>query len=384
MTNQNNSESSKVAIIDVTSIYKEYLRYSSYRFDSLSFSLDKYFIYNDIVTKNIVTTEKIKNNSSELLNGIFLYTDSDREIVNYIRDSLDEFDKLTGDWSKIYILEKPEPNLDSLKKYWQSILYSDLYEKFYVSRWLFETKPFNRNESYDIARQLDILPEQLPCLVLLPPLTEISGLEKLIIPIQEVSANYFRKMFSTLEQIVKQTEEKNKYEAIKIRFSDLIEYLDKNSEKIVRQKTTEYQINGTNIFVNSQLRRCNMTEKSNDIKIGRESYINSIVGGEGKIEKSNIHQNNYLTTEQKQTLAEAAKEIQNLLQQLSKTDYSSNPTNDLEIATQAIQEIEKNPSMKSRIITTFREAGKEAFKELIDHPAVNILMAAIEGWSNAN
>ncbi|NER04659.1 MAG: hypothetical protein F6K17_19635, partial [Okeania sp. SIO3C4] len=300
MTNQNNSESSKVAIIDVTSIYKEYLRYSSYRFDSLSFSLDKYFIYNDIVTKNIVTTEKIKNNSSELLNGIFLYTDSDREIVNYIRDSLDEFDKLTGDWSKIYILEKPEPNLDSLKKYWQSILYSDLYEKFYVSRWLFETKPFNRNESYDIARQLDILPEQLPCLVLLPPLTEISGLEKLIIPIQEVSANYFRKMFSTLEQIVKQTEEKNKYEAIKIRFSDLIEYLDKNSEKIVRQKTTEYQINGTNIFVNSQLRRCNMTEKSNDIKIGRESYINSIVGGEGKIEKSNIHQNNYLTTEQKQ------------------------------------------------------------------------------------
>ncbi|NER03238.1 MAG: hypothetical protein F6K17_11695, partial [Okeania sp. SIO3C4] len=125
-------------------------------------------------------------------------------------------------------------------------------------------------------------------------------------------------------------------------------------------------------------------EKSNDIKIGRESYINSIVGGEGKIEKSNIHQNNYLTTEQKQTLAEAAKEIQNLLQQLSKTDYSSNPTNDLEIATQAIQEIEKNPSMKSRIITTFREAGKEAFKELIDHPAVNILMAAIEGWSNAN
>ncbi|MGD1703736.1 hypothetical protein [Dapis sp. BLCC M229] len=40
--------------------------------------------------------------------------------------------------------------------------------------------------------------------------------------------------------------------------------------------------------------------------------------------------------------------------------------------------------MKSRIITTFRQAGKEAFKELIDHPAVNILMAAIESWSNAN
>jgi len=40
--------------------------------------------------------------------------------------------------------------------------------------------------------------------------------------------------------------------------------------------------------------------------------------------------------------------------------------------------------MKSRIITTFSEAGKETFKKFIDHPAVNILMAAIKGWSNAN
>ena len=349
-------------------------------FSPAIYGFNKDDIFRDILT----TDQNIKNYSSEILKGIFLYTDVDREIVNYTRDNFQEFDKLTGDWIEIYILEKPHPNLDSLRKYWKSIFHLELYEKIPLTRWFLTTKPFNRNESYDIARELDILPKQLPCLVLLPPLTEISGREKLIISIQEVSASYFRKIFSTLEQIVKQTEEKDKYKAIKIGFSDLIEYLDKNSEKIVQQKNTEYQINGTNIFVNSKLRRFNMTEKSNDIKIGGGSYINSIVGGEGKIEKSNIHQNNYLTTEQKQTLAEAAKEIQNLLQQLSKTDYSSNPTIDLEIATQAIQEIEKNPSLKSRIITTFREVGKETFKELIDHPAVNILMAAIEGWSNAN
>lgn len=200
--------------------------------DTFCLSLNKDDIFRDILT----TDQNIKNDSSKLLKGIFLYTDVDKEIVNYTRDNFQEFYKLTGDWSKIYILEKPEPNLGSLIKYWQSILYAELYEKFSLSRWLFETKPFNRNESYDIARQLDILPEQLPCLVLLPPLTEISGREKLIIPIQEVSANYFRKIFSTLEQIVKQTEEKNKYEAIKIRFSDLIEYLDKNSEKLFNEQ----------------------------------------------------------------------------------------------------------------------------------------------------
>ncbi|MGB3513478.1 MAG: hypothetical protein WBA93_30555 [Microcoleaceae cyanobacterium] len=342
-------------------------------------SLNKDFIFRDILT----TDQNIKNDSSKLLKGIFLYTDVDREIVNYIRDNFQEFDKLTGDWSKIYILEKPEPNLDSLRKYWQSILYSELYEKISVSRWLFETKPFNRNESYDIARQLDIFPEQLPCLVLLPPLTEISGREKLIIPIQEVSASYFRKIFSTLEQIVKQTEDKNKYEAIKIRFNDLIEYLETNSEKIVQRTTTEYQINGTNIFVNSQTENFQMTENSRDIQIGGESQIASIIGGEGKIDTANIKQNNY-SPEQRKTLQEAAKEIQQLLEQLSKTDYSSNPTNNLEIANQAIQEIEKNPSLKSRIITALKAGGKETFKELIDHPAVNILIASIEGWSSAN
>ena len=341
------------------------------------------FLNKDFIPTYILTTDqKIKNDLSEPLKGIFLYTDVDKEIVNYTRDNFQEFDKLTGDWNKIYILEKPEPNLDSLRKYWQSILYSELYEKFSLSRWLFKTKPFNRNESYDIARQLDILPEQLPCLVLLPPLTEISSREKLIIPIQEVSASYFRKIFSTLEQIVKQTEEKNKYEAIKIRFNYLTEYLETNSEKIVQRTTTEYQINGTNIFVNSQTDNFQMTENSRDIQISGDSKIASIVGGEGKIDTANIKQNNY-SPEQRQTLQEAAKEIQQLLEQLSKTYHSSNPTNNLEIANQAIQEIEKNPSLKSRIITALKAGGQETFKELIDHPAVNILMASIEGWSSA-
>ncbi len=48
-----------------------------------------------------------------------------------------------------------------------------------------------------------------------------------------------------------------------------------------------------------------------------------------------------------------------------------------------MQEIEKNFSLKYRIIEALKQGGKEAFKELIDHPAVNILMASIDGWNNA-
>ncbi|MDJ0519950.1 MAG: hypothetical protein QNJ74_28045 [Trichodesmium sp. MO_231.B1] len=93
------------------------------------------FLNKDFIPRYILTTDqKIKNDLSEPLKEIFLYTDVDKEIVNYTRDNFQEFDKLTGDWSKIYILEKPEPNLDSLKKYWQSILYSELHEKIPLTR----------------------------------------------------------------------------------------------------------------------------------------------------------------------------------------------------------------------------------------------------------
>lgn len=60
---------------------------------------------------------------------------------------------------------------------------------------MFTKKPFNRNESYKIARDLGIPSDQLPCIVFLPPLTEISGQEKLVIPVKEPSTKYLEKVF---------------------------------------------------------------------------------------------------------------------------------------------------------------------------------------------
>ncbi|NES93474.1 hypothetical protein, partial [Okeania sp. SIO2B9] len=329
-------------------------------------------LYEDI----IITDKNIKNDSHSIVKGIFLYTDGDSEIVDYMMNNFEDFDKLTGEWCYIYVLEKKGINWKLLIKYWKYLLLSELREIFKPIR-LFTEKPFNRNESYKIARDLGIPSDQLPCILFLPPLTEISGQEKLVIPVKEASAKYFRKVFSTLEGIVTQAKERNKYEAIKVKFDDIIEYLENNSEKVVQQTTTEYQINGTNIFVNSEIRRLKMTEENKyDIK-GDRSII---VAGKGKIGTANQH--NY-SPEQKQNLAEAAKEIQQLLQQLSKPDYSATPTENAIIVGEVMQEIEKNPSLKSRIIETLKQGGKEAFKELIDHPAVNVLMASIDGWNNA-
>lgn len=92
--------------------------------------------------------------------------------------------------------------------------------------------------------------------------------------------------------------------------------------------------------------------------------------------------NNY-TPQQKQNLAEAAAEIQQLLQQLEQTNPTTSTSEKMTVVAKAVDEIEKNPTLKARIIGALKSGGTEALKEAIDHPLVNILMASIEGWQEA-
>ncbi|NER03926.1 MAG: hypothetical protein F6K17_15530 [Okeania sp. SIO3C4] len=98
-----------------------------------------------------------------------------------------------------------------------------------------------------------------------------------------------------------------------------------------------------------------------------------------------ITTNNYVY-EQKQSLAEAAAEIQELLEQLDKS-YSQDRTSQemttserMTIASEAIQEIERNPILKQRIIDTLKDSGTTAFREALDNPIANVLVAAFQGW----
>ena len=42
--------------------------------------------------------------------------------------------------------------------------------------------------------------------------------------------------------------------------------------------------------------------------------------------------------------------------------------------------IEQDPALRSRVIGALKAGGVEALKELVDHPLVTILLAALEGW----
>ena len=81
--------------------------------------------------------------------------------------------------------------------------------------------------------------------------------------------------------------------------------------------------------------------------------------------------------ESKQSLADAAAEIQKLLKQLE-TAYPSSTTK--VIAEEAIKRIESDPSWKQKIVNAVKEGGLAAFEKAIDNPAGAFVVGAIKGW----
>jgi len=85
----------------------------------------------------------------------------------------------------------------------------------------------------------------------------------------------------------------------------------------------------------------------------------------------------------KQSLDEAAAEIQQLLKQLEETNPTTTETEKMIVAAKAADEIKNNPTLKARVMGAFKSGGTEAFKEAVDNPLVNVLVAIIQGWMQA-
>jgi hypothetical protein len=91
-------------------------------------------------------------------------------------------------------------------------------------------------------------------------------------------------------------------------------------------------------------------------------------------QQANQHINNY-ALEHRQTLAEAAKEIQRLLKQLEKT----NPTA-TEIEKVAYINDETTPSFQRRVVGALQAGGEAAIEEFLDNSYVNVGKAIVKGW----
>lgn len=89
---------------------------------------------------------------------------------------------------------------------------------------------------------------------------------------------------------------------------------------------------------------------------------------------------NTLNVIEKSNLAEAAAEIQQLLKQLEQSYPTETFAQKAIVVDEAVKKIEGDPKFKNRVVGALKSAGKEAFKEAIDHPLVNVFMAAVDGW----
>lgn len=84
-----------------------------------------------------------------------------------------------------------------------------------------------------------------------------------------------------------------------------------------------------------------------------------------------------------QNLAQAAQDIKTLLTQLDQDYDRTTPTGQAMISAQAIASIEKNPTLKARIVNALKEGGTTALEEAIDHPAVKPVVALLKGFMDA-
>lgn len=125
-----------------------------------------------------------------------------------------------------------------------------------------------------------------------------------------------------------------------------------------------------------------MEDKSIKVRTNIGSpLVSGHVGGNVSNEVKDLL-NNY-TSEQKQNLAEAAAEIQQLLEQLEKSYSTDTTAGKMVVAAEAINCIESNPTLMNRILSALKAGGIQALGQALNHPAASFLIGALEDWQKS-
>ena len=146
--------------------------------------------------------------------------------------------------------------------------------------------------------------------------------------------------------------------------------LEARMVEAVRQKHNTQTINRIMITGGN----FNMSSNQNNSVEVQQNFNASVYGVAGKIEGDQ----NIFVSEQKQTLTEAAQEIQRLLKQLEASNPTATEIEKAEFVTTAIA-----PNRRQRFLSALNAGWKEIIKELLDNSYVNVAIAILEGWGNA-
>ncbi len=97
----------------------------------------------------------------------------------------------------------------------------------------------------------------------------------------------------------------------------------------------------------------------------------------GNVAGDAIAGNKIVTT---QNLADAAKEIQAIIEQLSTTHSTNSMMEKVAFAEEVKNQIAGNPSLGGRILSASKAGGIAAIEQFLNHPLASFVMAALEDW----
>jgi hypothetical protein len=106
-------------------------------------------------------------------------------------------------------------------------------------------------------------------------------------------------------------------------------------------------------------------------------YIRTDGGRYIEIRDNSTYIENYSSS---QGLADAAAEIQRLLEQLDKTYSADTTTGKMTIATKAIEQIENDTALTQRILSALKAGGVSSLESFLNHPAASFVIGALEDW----
>jgi hypothetical protein len=146
----------------------------------------------------LVLSERLSRSRDEpVVHGVLLYTDADAAVATFVRTHFDELNALTGTLLRIFVMERPN-DWRAAKRYWKPHLEPELYRSLAALRWL-RWVPFERAGAYELARELGVPVDALPCLVL------FAGHEddrKLVFPIDGLTMSDVRRLVQEIADVV--------------------------------------------------------------------------------------------------------------------------------------------------------------------------------------
>lgn len=111
------------------------------------------------------------------------------------------------------------------------------------------------------------------------------------------------------------------------------------------------------------------------VRLVEEDYYNYDIRQVSAVGQYAHSDNNTLQLVSKTTLAEAAEEVQQLLEQLEQTNPSATDAEKISYVND-----ETTPSFKRRVIGALQASGEAAIEEFLDNPYVSVGKAIVKGW----